>query len=100
MICGIIVRILCDARMVAPGVVLERGDRLCGHRIRRSFASPALNQLVQRTISSGGFQAIRVIAIMHLRHHVHLPWLSGRIPVKVTLCRCLFARGVIFAGSG
>jgi hypothetical protein len=40
---AIIVRILRDAWMVAPGLVPERGDRVRSDRIRQSFPSRALN---------------------------------------------------------
>src|SRR3569623_1408404 len=82
--CGIIVRILCDARMVAPGVVLERGDRICSHRIRRSFSSLALNEAGAADYFVRCFRAIRSTAVMHLLSR------SGRLPVKVTLCGGLF----------
>jgi hypothetical protein len=44
MIRGIIVRILRDAWMVAPGLVSKRGDRVRGHRIRERFSSRALSR--------------------------------------------------------
>jgi len=43
MIRAIIVRILRDAWMVAPGLVSKRGDRFRGHRIRQPFSPRALN---------------------------------------------------------
>jgi hypothetical protein len=43
MIAIIIVRILRDAWMVAPGLVPERGDRFRGRRIRQPVFSRALS---------------------------------------------------------
>jgi hypothetical protein len=40
---AIIVRILRDAWMVAPGLVPQRGDRVRSDRIRQSFSSRALS---------------------------------------------------------
>jgi hypothetical protein len=86
MIYEIIVRILCDARMVAPGVVFERGDRVCGHRIRRSFSPLALNE-----VGAADYLVRWLPGDPGDRHHVHLPWLSGRIPSK-SPCPGVFLR--------
>jgi hypothetical protein len=50
---AIIVRILRDAWMVAPGLVPERGDRVRSDRIRQSFSSRALSG---RWVQSGVYQ--------------------------------------------
>jgi hypothetical protein len=65
---AIIVRILRDAWVVAPGLVSERGDRVCGDRIPQRLSSRALRaRWIERGVDQLRVASVDTVTIFSSR---------------------------------